>query len=114
MQPSILLVPPSMYNIADKVLYTKDLLETQFGNYIKTQYREERPRWERNKNYLRYGDKFNLDRIIRREHYDENCYTTKKFHLPKAMRKQGYYVKRIFHIGYMQTDCEPKICKRRK
>lgn len=93
---NVLLVPSNLYDTAERLLYTKDLLETQFGSYIKTQYRDEKPKWIRNKNYLTYGDKFKLNRIIRRRYYDENCYVTKSFHLPKAMRKQGYYVKRYW------------------
>ena len=109
-QPHVLLVPPDLYKVADRLLHTK-ILNIIFGNYQMYQYREDKPHWERVKHRLKRPSKFNLYSVIRTRYDDEEYALIDSFHLPKAMRKQGYYVEKIWEPGYMQTDYDPKICR---
>jgi len=85
-----LIVPPSLYKVADELLNTKELYE--FGNYCKLQLRNEKPYWARKKCFISDGRKIELNDLIRMP-YDEYCEDAEKSSLPRAMRKRGYIVK---------------------
>ncbi len=89
-----IIVPTNLEYQAERILYTKELLGTETGNYKKYQFNNEKPYWQRYKNYLlepsaKYKLEYNCVRKIFKTKYDviphRGC-------LPKAMKKRGYFV----------------------
>jgi len=105
---TVLIVPQSLYGVADRVMNTKVLRGTELGNYQQFQYKDDKPHWERVKNKESIRP-FKIDHVIRRRYEDDEYAMTKSFHLPKAMKKQGYVVEKVFEVGRMQDDYDPKI-----
>lgn len=104
-EPRILLVPPTLLETANRVLFTIIIPKSEFGNYHQEQYKNEKPYWVRYKNILFEKSKFKLETVIREK---GNYEIPESFHLPKAMRKRGYYVE-YKYLGY--GDYSLKILK---
>ena len=110
MEPDILLVPPSMYKVAERLLNTRDLPSTRLGNYIQSQYKNEKPCWRRDAHFLYWPTgKSTIYSFVRRE--SDEYGTTLDFSLPRAMRKRGFWVERRWSGRYGETDYDPVIRK---
>lgn len=110
----VLLVPPGLFKIAERIMNTRYLLQTVFGNYIQCQYKKEKPYWKRYYNHLEKPKKTELTDVVRTKHGPGEYDLIESFHLPRAMRKHGYFVVKRWPKEMYCEDYVPWIKRRRK